>query len=53
MNVTEENHHPLNKQFWEFGQNFCVNCLRSGNLILDCTHNSQVLCNECVSKAEE
>jgi hypothetical protein len=47
MNTETGNHHPLNKQFWEYGQNFCVDCLRSGDLVLDSTHSTEVLCKQC------
>lgn len=47
MNTETDNHHPLNKQFWEYGQNFCVDCLRSGDLVLDSTHSTEVLCKQC------
>jgi hypothetical protein len=53
MNISEDSHHPLNQQFWEYGQNFCVDCLRSGDLVLDSTHSTEVLCKECKALREK
>jgi hypothetical protein len=52
MNRETEQHHPLNQQFWEYGQNFCVDCLKSGDFVLDCTHVDEVLCKECKEKRD-
>ena len=32
----------LSEQFWEFGYNFCVDCLRSSGVYLDCSHTISV-----------
>ena len=32
----------LSEQFWEFGYNFCVDCLRSTGVYLDCSHTISV-----------
>ena len=32
----------LSSQYWEFGHNFCVDCLRSSGVYLDCSHTVSV-----------
>ncbi len=32
----------LSRQYWEFGYNFCVDCLRSSGVMLDCSHTISV-----------
>ncbi len=32
----------LSEQFWEFGYNFCEDCLTSRGVRLDCSHNISV-----------
>ena len=32
----------LSAQYWEFGFNFCVDCLRSSGVYLDCSHTVSV-----------
>ena len=32
----------LSEQFWEFGYNFCVDCLKSSGVYLDCSHTISV-----------
>lgn len=38
----EAKSNALSEQFWEFGYNFCVDCLRSSGVYLDCSHTISV-----------
>ena len=38
----EAKKNALSEQFWEYGYNFCVDCLRSAGVYLDCSHTISV-----------
>jgi len=38
----EAKKNALSEQFWEFGYNFCVDCLKSSGVYLDCSHTISV-----------
>ena len=40
--VRKAKSNALSEQFWEFGYNFCVDCLRSTGMYLDCSHTISV-----------
>lgn len=40
--VREAKANALSLQFWEYGYNFCTDCLRSSGVYLDCSHNISV-----------
>ena len=40
--VRKAKSNALSEQFWEFGYNFCVDCLRSSGVYLDCSHTISV-----------
>ena len=40
--VRDAKKNALSVQFWEFGYNFCVDCLRSTGVYLDCSHTISV-----------
>ena len=40
--VRKAKSNALSEQFWEFGYNFCVDCLRSTGVYLDCSHTISV-----------
>ena len=40
--VRDAKSNALSEQFWEFGYNFCVDCLRSSGVYLDCSHTISV-----------
>ncbi len=41
-NVRKAKANALSRQFWEFGYNFCEDCLLSSGVRLDCSHNISV-----------
>ena len=44
-NIRKAKQHALEIQFNEYGYNFCVDCLKSSGVYLDCSHEISV--NEC------
>jgi len=40
--VRKAKSNALSEQFWEFGYNFCVDCLKSSGVYLDCSHTISV-----------
>lgn len=40
--IREAKKNALSEQFWEFGYNFCVDCLKSSGVYLDCSHTISV-----------
>ena len=40
--VRKAKSNALSEQFWEFGYNFCVDCLVSSGVYLDCSHTISV-----------
>ncbi len=40
--VHEAKANALSEQFWEYGYNFCTDCLKSNGVRLDCSHDVSV-----------
>ena len=40
--IREAKANALSEQFWEYGYNFCTDCLKSSGVRFDCLHNVSV-----------
>lgn len=40
--IREAKANALSEQFWEYGYNFCIDCLKSNGVMLDCSHTISV-----------